>query len=501
MSRSIAGAVFPGSAEDVCTVVKLAAQRGIPIYPVSTGRNWGYGTAHPAVDGCLLVNLRRLNRIVQPPDPVTGLVTIEPGVTQGDLAAYLDREGLPFLVPTTGAGPSVSIVGNALERGHGITPVSDHFLAITALEAVLADGSIYKSPLAALGANGGGQGFRWGVGPYVDGLFSQGGFGVVTKATLALAHRPERVRVFAGGLARGRSLEQLVSAVHRVARALPGVVGGINVMNAHRLLALAAPYPHDALGPDGLIPDELLTRLMRQYRVFPWTVFGTLYGTERIVAAAQKEVRGRLSGIASPLTFIGAQAADRLHRLVRATPILRDRLGRTLSALKASLVLVGGRPNETALPLAYWKSGQPLQPGTAMDPARDGCGLFWYVPVVEIRAESVRRFVDMVSAVMPRHGFEPVITLISTSERCFLSTVPVLFNPASDKEPTAAVDCYRALLDAGAEQGFFPYRIDVHFMDWLMTRAPQHWQVVAKLQASLDPRGVMAPGRYAPVTR
>jgi hypothetical protein len=102
---------------------------------------------------------------------------------------------------------------------------------------------------------------------------------------------------------------------------------------------------------------------------------------------------------------------------------------------------------------------------------------------------------------MPRHGFEPVITLISTSERCFLSTVPVLFNPASDKEPTAAVDCYRALLDAGAEQGFFPYRIDVHFMDWLMTRAPQHWQVVAKLQASLDPRGVMAPGRYAPVTR
>ena len=75
------------------------------------------------------------------------MVTVEPGVTQAKLSAYLDTHGYSFLVPVTGTGSNCSLLGNALERGYGVTPQTDHFGAVTDMEAVLADGSIYRTTL------------------------------------------------------------------------------------------------------------------------------------------------------------------------------------------------------------------------------------------------------------------------------------------------------------------------------------------------------------------
>jgi hypothetical protein len=33
-------------------------------YPISRGKNWGYGSRVPARDGCVLLDLGRMNRIV-----------------------------------------------------------------------------------------------------------------------------------------------------------------------------------------------------------------------------------------------------------------------------------------------------------------------------------------------------------------------------------------------------------------------------------------------------
>ena len=65
--------------------------------------------------------------------------------------------------------------------------------------------------------------------------------------------------------------------------------------------------------------------------------------------------------------------------------------------LESAMELVGGRPNETALSLAYWRSGKHPAPGTPLDPARDGCGLIWYAPLVEMTPNHVRAFVHFIS--------------------------------------------------------------------------------------------------------
>ncbi len=168
--RKIAAILRPTSTEQVVQIVKIASQFKLSLYPISTGNNWGYGSANPVRDDCVVVDLSSMNKILVM-DEKTGVVTVEPGVTQAILREYLDERGLDYLVPVTGAGPTCSLVGNAIERGYGITPYADHFYAITAMEVILPNGDIYQSALSAIGGKRVDQAFKWGFGPYLDGIF------------------------------------------------------------------------------------------------------------------------------------------------------------------------------------------------------------------------------------------------------------------------------------------------------------------------------------------
>lgn len=494
--RRILGAIRPDKGADVSVIVAVAARFKTPLYPISTGRNWGYGTALPVRDGCVVLDLSGLNRILDF-DADTGLVTLEPGVSQGILADFLDRGGHGFMVPVTGAGPLCSIVGNALERGYGITPHADHFGAVTALEAVLADGRVYRPALSGLNGEALDRAFKWGIGPYLDGIFTQSGFGVVTRMTLALARRPEAVKAFLFGLNSAEAIRDMVPRVREVLARYPGVVGAVNLMNAHRVLAMSADYPRDRLGADGLIPRSVLAELSRKNQVMPWTGFGTLYGSPGVVSAAQREIRGLLKPFAKRLVFLSPHATSRLKRLAGWLPgALGVQIQNKLTVLERSLQLVAGRPNETALPLCYWRAGRLPAPGVALDPARDGCGLMWYAPLVIMKPERVSEYVTMVEAIMKEYRLEPLITFTSISDRCFDSTVPLLFDVASDESRANAQACYQALFEAGKERGFLPYRVGIQAMDKLSESGDTYWQLVRKIKDALDPDAILAPGRY-----
>ena len=233
--RSIPAVLCPENQEQVAAVLQVAQRWHVGVYPVSTGNNWGYGSANPVEDGCVILDLSRLDRISDF-DPELGVVTVEPGVTQGALRDFLDSHEGDYLVPVTGAGPNCSILGNALERGYGITPITDHFAAVTKLEAILPDGTLYRTPLSELGGEEVDGLFKWGLGPYLDGLFSQGNFGVVVNITIALAPAPDTVTAFFFSTKDDAKLEALVPTVREVLRTLGGSVVAINLLNSQRML-------------------------------------------------------------------------------------------------------------------------------------------------------------------------------------------------------------------------------------------------------------------------
>jgi 4-cresol dehydrogenase (hydroxylating) len=493
--RLIAGALHIVDSATLPDVVRIAQTYRIPLYPISTGHNWGYGTSLPARDNCVIVDLSRLQKIVHF-DPEFGVVTVEPGVTQGMLADFLESNRHEFLVPVTGAGPTCSLLANALERGYGVTPLTDHFSAVTDIEAVLPDGSLYRTALREAGGEDLARLFKWGVGPYSVGLFTQSGFGIVTKMSIMLARRPESVKVCFFSLKDDALLETAIGRVREVLSRLPGIVGAINLMNQHRVLSMTAPHPHDRVGADGVIPQEVIEELGRQYQISPWTGFGTLYGTRAVVAAAQKEIRQALSGVASRLVFLTPGGAKNLARVANNLPGLwGKRLGSTAKTLAQSLQLVAGRPNETAMPLAYWRNPKPPQQGSR-DPARDGCGLIWYAPLVPMRPAAVRRYVDMVKEVTRRHGIEPLITFTTLSDKLVDSTVPIVFERHDERGARAAKACYDDLVLTGRSLGYFPYRVSIAGMSTLVGLQDKATAFHAKLRANLDPHDILAPGRY-----
>jgi 4-cresol dehydrogenase (hydroxylating) len=123
-SAEVHAVLRPGTREEVQGCVRIARRFGVPVTPISTGRNWGYGSSAPAASSVLL-NLSRLNQILDYDDELA-YVTIEPGVTQRQLHAFLLERGGKLWMDATGASPDCSVIGNTLERGFGHTPMGDH---------------------------------------------------------------------------------------------------------------------------------------------------------------------------------------------------------------------------------------------------------------------------------------------------------------------------------------------------------------------------------------
>ena len=113
-------AVAPASTEEVQAIVKIANQYKVPLWPVSTGRNLAYGGAAPAMRGTVVLDLKRMKRILEI-DEELGYALVEPGVSFFDLHDALAARGDKLWISSPAPGWG-SVIGNALEHGVGYTP-------------------------------------------------------------------------------------------------------------------------------------------------------------------------------------------------------------------------------------------------------------------------------------------------------------------------------------------------------------------------------------------
>lgn len=499
-TRRIPIALLVENKQEIIQILKIAQQHQVPVYPISTGKNWGYGTSNPVENFCILLDLSRLNKILNF-DPDLATVRVEPGVTQGQLHEYMQQNNFKFLVPSTGAGPHTSLMGNILERGYGITPHMDHFAALIALEAVLPTGEIYQSALEDAKCPELNRNFKWGLGPFLDGLFAQSNFGIVTECTIALMKKPESVNAFVFTLKNDADLTLATEALRKLNQDLPGILGGMNLMNARRMLAMNVPYPKYEVAPQQAMSVELVQKLRQKNSIEIWTGIGGIYGTEDVAKAAKKHIKKTLKPFVKELKFVNEATLNSLKLGAKYLPgfLGGAKLKTFASRVGKLLDVVSGIPTEAALPLAYWKSNKQYKPGQNVNIAQDGCGLIWYSPLVLNRPDQVRKYIQFVETTCAKYGIEPLITLTTVSERCFDSTVPLLFNRQDSEETQRAQACYKTLLRQGQKLGFFPYRLGIDQMNEVTNdTSSTSWQLVEKIKQALDPNGILSPGRYCP---
>ena len=272
----------------------------------------------------------------------------------------------------------------------------------------------------------------------------------------------------------------------------------INLLNSQRMLSMMTPFPEEK-SVNGVLPAHEVDSLANRHGVPAWSGVGAIYASKEVARAARRTLKRILGPVTDRLIFINQRKVEMARTVARVMPGgLATRVKGMADTLAGALEIMHGTPNDVALALAYWRSGALPAPGQPKNPARDGCGLIWFAPLVPIRSNDVRRYIQMVERVCPQYGVNPLITLTTVNDRCFDSTVPLLFD-RNDTEATArANDCYRALYAAGQREGFLPYRLNIDAMDILNTGGSVYSGLTSKLKAAVDPNFILAPGRYVP---
>src|SRR5258708_16046461 len=84
--------VMPTTTEQVRAVVRIANELRVPLWAFGQGRNYTYGGPAPRLRGSVLVNLRRMNRVLEVNDELA-YALVEPGVSFFDLYDHLQAGG------------------------------------------------------------------------------------------------------------------------------------------------------------------------------------------------------------------------------------------------------------------------------------------------------------------------------------------------------------------------------------------------------------------------
>lgn len=489
--------VRPATTEEVQEVVRAAARAGLPLYPIARGKNWGYGDACAPTPGQVIVDLGRMNRIVEV-DPELAYCVIEPGVTQGQLCAYLQERGTGLWMDATGAGPDASLVGNTLDRGFGHTPYGDHAANTCGMEVVLADGRVLRTGFGHYAGARATSAYRYGVGPSLDGLFQQSGMGIVTRIGLWLMPAPEACVGYFIRCEDDADLEPMIDALRRL-RLHEVLRSAIHVGNDLRVLSGRTRYPWERTGGVTPLPDDVRAALRREHGLGAWNVAGALYGTRECVAAARRVMRREL-GRRWRIVFVDERRlghAERLARLLERFG-LGARLRRQVDLGRDVLKVLQGVPTDGALPGACWRVRGPLPPGP-IDPLLANAGLLWVSPVAPASGEAAREVMDIVGPTYREHGFEPLVTFTLITPRALCCVTNVSFDRREPEEAARAAACYEALVERLMTRGFIPYRTGPLGFGKLARGSSVFWDVARQLKAALDPDGVMSPGRYDPL--
>jgi 4-cresol dehydrogenase (hydroxylating) flavoprotein subunit len=481
----------PANREQVSAIMRVANRHRVPVYPVSSGRNWGYGSRVPVVSGCALVDLRRIREIVDFNEQL-GFVTVQPGVTQRDLRDFLTSRKSKLWMDATGSSPDCSLIGNAMERGFGHTPYGDHFAQVCALEVVLASGETLRTGFAGLPSARAGQVYRWGAGPSLEGLFSQSNFGIVTEMTIWLMPEPEYFQAFFFQSDREDGLAAIIDAL-RPLRMDGTLRSAVHIANDYKVLAGIRQFPPGESTP---LQPERMKDLRRELKFTKWSGSGALYGTRGQVTEARRLLRKALRGAVSKLQFLD----DRVLKLAaKFTGLYRMATGldltRTLELVKPVYGLLRGIPTQQPLGSAYWRKSMPVPENP--DPDRDGCGLIWTAPVAPMEGTHAERLAGIVERNLLSHGFEPMISITLLTERAIACVVSITYDREKAGEDAKAMECYLALQAELEREGYYSYRLATPALS--APAADNAYNgLLRNIRAALDPNDVLAPGRYVP---
>lgn len=451
------GAVAAESVEEIQAVLRVANQYRLPVFPISRGKNLGYGGTAPTLAGSMVLDLSRMKKIEF--DEKLGTVLLEPGVGFYDLYDYIQRHNLPYWLSTPGNSWG-SVMGNALDRGVGYTPYGEHTKNICGLEVVLANGEVVRTGMGAFGNAPTWQAYPFGFGPGWDQMFVQSNFGIVTKMGMWLMPEPESLMGMDVEFDRQEDLKVMVDTIAplRRERLLTQSPSIGNWMRAAAVLTTRDQWTDQP----GALPDSVIDAIRARFNIGWWGVSLRLYGREDVNKAAYA-ILEREIGKAGPM-------------LVKPTSWTR------------------GQPLEytgwTGTPLTFPMQNVNWYGGRG--------GHIGFSPIIEQDGDKALAQFRRTYARYQEYGVDYQGSF-AFGERHMTNVNAMVFNK-DDPAFMAKIDpFFRTLVADAKAQGYGEYRTHLDYMDLVAGSYDFNNGAMRRLNETvknaLDPNGIIAPGK------
>ncbi|MCH7589790.1 FAD-binding oxidoreductase [PVC group bacterium] len=491
--QKVLAVIKPGTRKEVEKCVRIANTYKIPLYPVSTGKNWGYGSGVPTGPNNVILYLGRMNRIIDYHENLA-YVTVEPGVTQKDLYQYLIEQQSNLFMDVTGASESCSLIGNAVERGFGHTPYGDHFSFVCGFEVVLPTGEVIQTGLSHFRNAKASPVYRWGVGPFLDGLFSQSNLGIVTRMTFWLMPKPEQFEAFYCRVDSEKKLALIIDQLRPLR--LSGILrSAVHIGNDYKVLNTFQRYPWDETNGQFPLKPQEMKKIAKKHKIGAWNVSGALYGTRCDVIQAKRKVSKALNGVGDKLVFLNDSKISFFQTCLKLIPWLKNsHLFRQLEILKPIYGLNLGIPTDTMMKSVYWRKKGDIE--NPMDPDRDRCGLIWLSAVAPLEGCHAQEIFQITKDILLEYKFEPMISVTMITERAMDFIISIVYDRDTPGQDLAAMNCHDKLLGYLTDEGYYPYRLGIQNMSKIKSHNPNYTDMLKKIKTVLDPNGIISPGRY-----
>ena len=461
------GAVAPDSVEQVQEIVRIANTYKLPLWPVSTGKNLGYGGSAPRLSGTVVLDLKRMNRVIEVNEDLA-YALVEPGVSYFDLYRHLQEHKLKLWVDSADPGWG-SVIGNALDHGCGHMQYRDHFDSHCGMEVVLASGEIMRTGMGALPDSPSWSTFKYGFGPHISTIFGQSNFGIVTKMGIWLMPEPQAARNYLVAVPKERDVVPLLRHLSRFVAT--GIIDSMWIIDSP-LKSSTDPQVRELIARDA--PAEQLEQIGLAKGLGFWGTRLRFYGPTEIVDAHWQHVRERLAEIPGA-TFKDGAAYLSPIKPESAYEAADDRFGHAAVGIPSLGIFT---------------------PGAA---ARSQ-GHIFFSPVIPMTGEQFLKAQNVFRQTFKEMGrpLPPIVTAGAWYKRnlILLFGIPITHDVAANKKVRADV---KHLVQVAAANGWGEYRTPTVFMDDVMDVFSFNDHALLRFHQSIkdavDPNGILAPGK------
>ena len=495
--------VKPACREEVELIVKTANLFNLTVHPISTGKNWGYSDSSAVSDGQIILDLGRMNKILEINEKL-GYITIEPGVTQGQVYEYLEKNEINLWMDATGAGPDTSIIGNTMERGFGHSPYGDRYAHSCGYEIVLPDGEILNTGFGHYSNSKVTEVYKWGVGPSIDGLFTQSNLGIVTKMTLWLMPKPEDFKIVLFMLKDEGDIAEFIERI-RILRMDGTLKSVIHIGNDLRIVSMSQSYPFAEMESVTALSMEKRKELARRNGVGFWSGTAGLYGSKEQIKADLIKIKKALKGFRGLKKM--AVINEKQLVIMKKTLGLLNKFGfcKELTSLgkKISIAmdLLKGKSPDTCVQGGLWRIKDQKNFGeiNSTNPLDYHSGFYWISPMLPMEGQHVMNLINLVEPIFHRYGFDLQQTLSMTTERALTSVMTISFDKKNEVEAQKAKNCHDEVVKALITEGYILYRAGNHTLSLLPETSSTYFDFLKKIKKVIDPANVISPGKYIPL--